>query len=302
MPQSIADPNASAYGIYGPAYAQSMMQGGPNPGANILRQWALRNYAQAESGTYDEALRRTQEMQSQAAQAELESENLRALLPQLADMAEQGILGPVSQTFEGYLPGLAGSPVVTGRDQAAVDAVTAQARERSAGAGLDMARAGYTPEQPADLYGLPVADGYMTPEDAYNTTRANAYATTYADAATTNAQAALERARRPMPITSSSSTEGRWEQGPDGQYVYTPGTEQRTQTLTNVQTGQPLNNAAAAGIPPGEQRTPPPVQGLTPLGVAVVNGQLVGRYRNAQGAEVTIPLRREANNGEGSPS
>jgi len=58
-------PEASMYGVFQPAYAQSLSQSTGAAGADILNQMALRNNAQAEREAYARALIRANEVQQQ---------------------------------------------------------------------------------------------------------------------------------------------------------------------------------------------------------------------------------------------
>jgi hypothetical protein len=229
-------------------------------------------------------------MQAEAAQAELESENLRALLPQLSDLAAQGVLGPVSDAFEGYLPGLGDDPRITTMDAARLGAVEADTLNTRAQAGLRTGQAGYLPQDPDGYFGEDVGAG-MIPADESERIRANAYATDYAQAALQNAAARMRAAERPIVLSSTTETEGTFIQNPDGSYSQSPGTSSRTEELADIDSvGN--RNLQGSGTPAGEQRLPAPRPGLTPLGYVNRGGQLYARYRNAQNQEVLVPVQR----------
>lgn len=209
----ISAPNAGAYGIWGPAYAQALAGQTGSAGAGPLNMLALRSYMGQEQGGYGEALAATQQAQLQAARIAAEAEKAKAALGVIPSGIQFGgteYLDPILRQF-GLLPDANAGAV---RDTAVLEDLAAGAfKDRSAGTAA-VANVGFAPPAsdinnllmpPDPTAPLPEFMPYMTPKETSDRISANAN--------TVSAQASMVNANRPRAAGGS---------GGSTSYVITP--------------------------------------------------------------------------------
>ena len=193
----ISAPNAAAYGIWGPAYAQALAAQSQGPVAGPLNMLAMRGYMGNEQGGYGEALAATRQAQLQAAQMEADAKVAAAAAGQLGSLNQYGGV----PTFMPFLAdaGINVDPAAaTARTDLVTNDVAAGAFKDQTGGVANLADVGYLP--PTDVISeqlFPVAAGeeavplepYMTPDARNDQARA--------EAAMISAQAARTNANRP---------------------------------------------------------------------------------------------------------
>lgn len=222
----ISAPNAAAYGIWGPAYAQALAAQSQGPVAGPLNMLAMRGYMGNEQGGYGEALAATQQAQLAQARMEADAEISKAALGQASGLNQYGGGGMLDWSALG-IP----------TNQAAIDARTADVsndiaagifKDTSAGM-ANVADTGYLPStQVMSEQLFPVAAGeeavelspYMTPDAQNDRMRA--------EAAKTSAAAAVTSANRPR----GGGGGGGGGAQPKVRWVYDPDTRQWAPTVT----------------------------------------------------------------------